>query len=374
MGKDRIQKRHAVNMAASVASEIRRSRSDNDNCRARFRLGVAGKFRSRPMIIVRSRNINLFVGLAAMGAVMAPHVVSAQVSAESILLAKSLPVADMHYHATNKISPNELRQWMQRNNIIYVGGVGAKGSGGRNALIEHRDGLKNRYVPMGFQGFISRFVRRGLGPLTSNSNPRIQAVFNRMNRALRSGKFKGIGEVITNGQRHPAFRVKHATNHPAFVRLFDVIAKAGSVMNVHLEADSDSLNELESLLARNRNGRIVLGHCGTDATAAQINELMDRHSNVFCDLSNRHPPRTSQERTIFTEIFNRGGINSNWKRLLEKHADRFMVGTDYEDIEIMEEIIAVIRQGLLPYLTPMAARKIAFENALKLFDLPVPNK
>jgi predicted TIM-barrel fold metal-dependent hydrolase len=54
---------------------------------------------------------------------------------------------------------------------------------------------------------------------------------------------------------------------------------------------------------------------------------------------------------------------------MEDHSDRFMVGTDAHNVQEFVDAIDTVRTGLLPDLTPTTARKIAYQNAQRLFGL-----
>jgi len=93
---------------------------------------------------------------------------------------------------------------------------------------------------------------------------------------------------------------------------------------------------------------------------------MDKHPNLFCELSFRYPPVNKNDSR---EIFNSSGIDSSWRDLMEVHSDRFMVGTDAHSDEQFVNSIETVREGLLPNLKPETARRIAYKNALRLFKL-----
>ena len=54
---------------------------------------------------------------------------------------------------------------------------------------------------------------------------------------------------------------------------------------------------------------------------------------------------------------------------MEDHSDRFMIGTDAISGDDFEAAIKIVRKGLLPNLKPDTARKIAYQNAQRLFGL-----
>ena len=46
-----------------------------------------------------------------------------------------------------------------------------------------------------------------------------------------------------------------------------------------------------------------------------------------------------------------------------------MIGTDGETPSQYNAAIAMVRKGLLPYLSPETARMVAYKNAVREFDL-----
>lgn len=111
---------------------------------------------------------------------------------------------------------------------------------------------------------------------------------------------------------------------------------------------------------------IIWAHAGMVEPPQVIEEMMETYSTLYADTSFRE-----------TEIldYGRGGIAPNWKRLLERFADRFMVGTDTwvnSQWQNYSRLITINRQWLA-YLTPTTARKIAYQNAEQLFGREVSN-
>ena len=54
---------------------------------------------------------------------------------------------------------------------------------------------------------------------------------------------------------------------------------------------------------------------------------------------------------------------------MEDFSDRFMIGTDAHTEKEFKLAIETVRKGLLTNLTPETARKIAYQNAQRLFAL-----
>jgi len=64
--------------------------------------------------------------------------------------------------------------------------------------------------------------------------------------------------------------------------------------------------------------------------------------------------------------------DDRWVALMEALPDRFVLGSDLTDPSLSyDKIIANMRTGLLPRLSAATARKVAYENAVALFKLPM---
>lgn len=64
-------------------------------------------------------------------------------------------------------------------------------------------------------------------------------------------------------------------------------------------------------------------------------------------------------------------LKPDWKALLEGHSDRFLIGTDSDKPAEYQGIVDFFR-AVLAELKPDAARRIAYENAQRLFRLGQP--
>ena len=60
-----------------------------------------------------------------------------------------------------------------------------------------------------------------------------------------------------------------------------------------------------------------------------------------------------------------------WLKSLEMYPDRFMIGSDthYPDESRYDDVMKEFRDGLFPYLQPETLKKIAYQNAVKVFKL-----
>lgn len=111
---------------------------------------------------------------------------------------------------------------------------------------------------------------------------------------------------------------------------------------------------------------IIWAHAGMTEPAAVVAELMARYPSLHADTSYR-------ERDI---IDYNGEPDEEWLQLLERFADRFMVGSDTwinAQWANYERLMADNREWLA-HLRPDTARKIAYQNAERLFGRQIDSR
>jgi hypothetical protein len=184
-------------------------------------------------------------------------------------------------------------------------------------------------------------------------------------------------------------------DHPLFLLLADLAAKHGVPVDLHVEAVtrdwsisedlrrrgghnpervSPNIAALERLLDHNRKANIIWVHVGMDTTGQRAVELTRRmlraHPNLYLSISGF---QSAVGENWF--IVPGRGLNPKWRALILEFPDRFTIGSDifFQPPEVwhrfaqpMKLAIQVVRAPLLP---PAVARKLAFENAQRLFGL-----
>jgi predicted TIM-barrel fold metal-dependent hydrolase len=109
---------------------------------------------------------------------------------------------------------------------------------------------------------------------------------------------------------------------------------------------------------------IIWAHAGMVEPAEVVGEMLDTYPTLYADTSFRE-----------NDIHSGGGtLDEVWRAVIERHADRLMVGTDTwvnAQWDNYEGLIALNRRwlALLPRDT---AEKIAFRNAARLFGRDIP--
>ncbi len=300
--------------------------------------------------------------------------------------AATLPMADVHFHFMLFMTPAELRERMDRHNIrwtISAGAIGAPSHG--NPIARDRvvsEHLGPRYIPAA-GNFEARSAELRIGTrfYTDEPGPEREDALRRI-RDQMAAQPRVFAETFPNAEtssEDPVRRRRVATDGPYFRALMAVGIQEGRPVPMHMQFNPESVAQLSQLLTDHPQGQVLLSHCGKDTRAAQVRALMDKHPNLFCDLSYRGAPLATHEsqrdpnRLIFwgPGILNSAGMKADWRSLIEDHPDRFMVGIDdVHSWQIYDETVAAIRQGVLAQLTPATAEKVAWRNAVRLFRLP----
>ncbi|MBI3663255.1 MAG: amidohydrolase family protein [Acidobacteria bacterium] len=280
---------------------------------------------------------------------------------------EALPLADLHFHAERGLAPDAVLGAMDRAGVTWAGN-GAKGPDGLwRPFVE---AAPDRFLPFAGQGAIgARIQAQGEAAWTLES-PEIIRYLESLEQGLRDGRFRGIGELFVNNQNsHGVFQsTRYPADSPLMRRLLTLAATYHAPLSVHMDSDPQSIEELERLLPIDRNGPVIWAHCGFWIEADQVRRLMNRHSNLFCELSHRddraYGPRFQP--VAITGFWRR--LKPDWKALLEHHSDRFLIGTDADDLGQFRAIIGFYRK-VLSQLAPDAAKRIAHGNAVRLFRL-----
>ncbi len=304
--------------------------------------------------------INLLMALV-FGFGVSPSVVLA----DNTKLADEIPIADLHFHPEAKMSPSKILQAMDDNNVQWAG-LGVK-LGKFKLWKKYSDEMGSRFIPFaGQREFQAAFFKGGASAMVDPDNPILSKFIRQIEGDLESGKVKGVGEIFINKnskkERRQNRKVK--PDAPIFRDLYRLIAKHNSFLTFHMEGDSDSMRQMESLLESDRNGRILWNHCGSNTSSRDVRRLLKRNPNLFCELSKRYLVKGGQK-----NIFSKNQIDNDWLKLIEDFPDRFMIGTDAHSIKQYHQYIQMVRKGLLPHLSTSALRKVAHENAQHLFGL-----
>jgi len=287
-------------------------------------------------------------------------------------LALEVPIADMHMHLHTMMTPDDLLARMDRNNVRWGGGVGPVMPGvPTDRFIQL---LGKRYVPAGAQPeLMAIYTRGGTAEMVDAQSASFQSLQASIQQAFEEKKIQGIGELILNNRySHPSppFRRKVPIDAPTFKALFELADKHGGFVQIHMEDDGDSIDGLENLLKQHARVPVVLSHCMARASARSARALLRKHANLYCELSARSSALLVAPFLHQYRIHDAERADSSWVALLEEMPERFMLGSDGTGFGASyDTIISTLRTGLLPHLSEATIKKVAYENAQRVFKL-----
>jgi Tat protein secretion system quality control protein TatD with DNase activity len=292
--------------------------------------------------------------------------------------ARTLPIADAHFHVMAWMDVRELVGHMDRNGIRWAGGAGIGGvkspGAGAPKFAEAVDVLGSRFIrPAGTGPWLSLYHSVGAAAHEDPASPAVQQRLAAIEAELRDRGARVIGEIHANARTtspEPMVQFKVRADSPTLKALLDLAGRYKRPLNLHAQWDPDTAQEVEQLAASNRAAQVMLAHCGSTADAVAIRRLFERNANVVCDLSARGVPPLQGRGDSFA-VYDERGIRGGWKQLIEDYPDRFAVGLDIlQTWEEYEATVRAIRLGLLANLSPATAERVAYRNAQSWFGLP----
>jgi hypothetical protein len=287
-------------------------------------------------------------------------------------------IADVHRHVQHWITPSSLLAEMDELKIGWAGAVGAPyGPWETQPYIQL---LGKRYIATTGQMTLTDIYRvKGVRGIEDDQTQDYKTLIDEANRFFEAGAIKGLGELILNNENtnpNPAFRRKARIDSPGITQLLDISKRWNGFVQIHAEDDAKSVQELASVASQFSNVPIILSHCLFTANTALIDELLSRHSNLYCEMSARNESMygsylAKQKADKFGWIvFDDQGLKPDWKALIEKHPTRFMVGTDNFNAGVdTRKVVRQIRQGLLRNLPLDVAKLVASGNAIRVMRL-----
>jgi hypothetical protein len=188
-------------------------------------------------------------------------------------------------------------------------------------------------------------------------------------KVLESGIYNGLGEIPTY---HPGRPVPIAPDSPLVLRLVELAGRYGVPINIHCTASDGGASRMADALRKHPKTTVIWAHGGS--RLSELSDFLTNHPNLYFDLSTLHPPWPL--RGGRTHLGYRGVIDPGWRQLLEAYPDRFLVAFDFGTGfggAIQSTPLSAARQvgdffqTVLAQLSPSTARKVAYENAERLY-------
>jgi predicted TIM-barrel fold metal-dependent hydrolase len=257
---------------------------------------------------------------------------------------EKLPIFDAHMHYNDRIwdavPPNAVLKLMDDSGVAMAL-VSSTPDEGTLTLVNF---APNRIVPE---------LRPYHGEVDATNWTRLPEMFDYLAERLASHPYSGIGE----------FHLHKVSieDSPLLQQIAAIAIERDLLMHVHSDkAPVDLLYTMQPGL------RIIWAHAGMVEPPEVVETMMARYESLFADTSYR-------ESDIMDED---GTIDADWRRVIERFPDRFMIGSDtWANSQWAEyrDLISINRKWLSQF-SHAVAENIAYKNAQRLFGREVSNQ
>lgn len=259
--------------------------------------------------------------------------------------ADTLPIFDAHMHykreAWSPYPPSTVIELMDTSGVAMAL-VSSTPDEGTIKLWEH---APDRIVPE------LRPYHEEVGP---SNWTKVSGMFEYLMERLEAYPHEGIGEFHLH-------RVD-----PRDEALLSQIAEVAKAKNIIIHVHSGQ-EPVEYLYALEPGLKIIWAHAGMSEPAEVVEAMMAKYPTLYADTSYRE----------FDILTRDGGIDPDWRRVLIRYAERFMVGSDTwvnAQWDVYENLIADHRRWLQHLPRPIA-EQIAYKTAETLFGRKIaPNQ
>ena len=299
-----------------------------------------------------------------------PTYLCAQSTPQTIEFAKTIPIADVHMHTYFRGGPSSAAflEQMDKNNVGWGGAVG-------DYRADVADKLKDRYIPaIGQMEFMEVFFSRGASALTDEENWTFKRLYKNAEEQFANGTIKGFGELHTDNHSSGPQNIRRTirTDNPAIRRMYSIANKYNGFVQLHSQHDENFTTDILKLSADFPNSITVLSHCLPASQPRDLANLFSQRKNIVCEMSatgSAHNKILGINRPA--RAFDDNGLRPAWKNLIETYPDQIMVGTDAccGWFNSYSDMVAEIRNNLLPYLSSDLMEKVAYKNAVRIFKL-----
>ena len=247
-----------------------------------------------------------------------------------------LPIFDTHVHykeaAWSLYSPGEVIELFQRSGVTSALVSSSPDDGTRMLYAEDPD-------------IVVPFLRPYHDTVTSSNWYSQDTILHYLEDRLETHVYEGIGEFHIHNPYDVDSQVIQATIQMAL----------RDDMYIHVHANHEAIEEIFEL---EPDIKILWAHAGMSDPPEVVADMFDRYEDLWVDISIRE-----------SEIAPNGQLDAGWEALFLQHPDRITIGSDTwvnARWEQYESIISFDR-GWLRQLPEEVARKIAYENAERLF-------
>jgi predicted TIM-barrel fold metal-dependent hydrolase len=281
-----------------------------------------------------------------------------------------LPIIDVEFHHGGKIEIERIIQKMDENGVALTWL-------GPNEKLGSKESLRlNELYP---ECFVPTTVH-GDGPLWHRGD---KEFLEKLSRAARSGKYLAMGEFEARHYRSDTNNrdVHLPVDSETMQVVFELSSTTGLPFLLHHEAEDTLLPELERMLVKHPQAKMIWCHAGRNRNywtwkkfreADAARDFLKRFPNLYFDLVQSKPgskygPTGYVEGLLYDN--SRGvSLDAQWKKLLDEFPERFLIGSDINTGRFPNyyQVIHTFRSVVLREVKKETAEKIAFKNAWKL--------
>ena len=283
-----------------------------------------------------------------------------------------IPIIDVEFHYGQRIEIEKLIKRMDENGVALTW-LAPGGDWGRSEVSMALNELyPDRIVPTTVSGD---------GKLWHSSD---KGFLDRLATAVRSGRYFAMGEFEA---RH--YYAGPSTSPDAHTRVdsgamkvvFELSKEKGIPFLLHHEAEDKLLPELELMLGRYPEVKVIWCHAGRNRNpntwkkfrkAEAAREFLQRYPNLYFNFLASPPGAkfSGYVEGIMYNISSQGvALDPEWKEVVEEFPDRFVLGSDVAPLRfegrhdrVFDDYRNIILQGVRRDIAEM----IAYKNAWKL--------
>ena len=249
----------------------------------------------------------------------------------------SLPIFDTHVHykepAWSVYPPSTIIEMMENSGVFKALVSSTPDEGTRMLYREDPE----RIIP---------FLRPYHDDVNSGNWFQKEYIIDYFIRRLEKPIYKGLGEFHIHNPVN--------TDSPVIKKTIQLAIERDLYLHVHSNHEV-----IERIFAYEPEVKVLWAHAGMTDPPEVVSKMFERYEQLWVDISIRE-----------YEIAPQGELDPRWEKLFLDHSDRITIGSDTwinSQWDNYETIIAFDRKWLVQ-LPPDVARKIAYENAQRLFE------
>jgi len=284
-----------------------------------------------------------------------------------------LPIIDVEFHyGSQMIEIQKLIKKMDENGVALTWLAPCGDQGRSEVSLALNELYPDRIVPTTVSGD---------GSLWHSSD---KDFLDRLATAVRSGRYFAMGEFEA---RH--YHAGPSTSPDAHMRadseamrvVFELSKEKNIPFLLHHEAEDKLLPELESMLSRYPEAKVIWCHIGRNRNpntwkkfrkAEAAREFLQKYPNLYFDFV-QEPPEARFSGYVVGIMYKMSflgfTLNPEWKKVIEEFPDRFVLGSDVAPLRFegwYDRVFADYRKIILKGVRKDVAERIAYKNAWKL--------